>query len=201
MTRRTRYRFNVTTSDGRVFEHHILDYDRYSAEAWFRARYATVEYLGTGMGRPPLARAPQAFKIDQAALAEAIALLGITLPVSVKITAHGGRTLGTHRFKAMHGTFMRDKSTDTASGGMYHHICIRSWLSVEQAGRTLWHELTHAMQAERETDRNAPLREQFEGWRFCAARGRGTTYRAKPIEVEAREHEPLNDDLPLAVSA
>lgn len=198
--RRTRYRFTI---DGT--EYHTLAYSQERAEAWMHRLYpnASVVYLGTGTGRAPRAadRPPQAFAIDQAALAEAIALLGIKLPVHVKITAHGGRTMGTHRFRAAHGTFMRDPERDTASGGMVHAIAIRSWLGVEEAGRTLWHELTHAMQAERETASATTMREQFEGWRFCAARGRGITYRAKPIEVEARDHEPLNDDLPLAVPA
>jgi hypothetical protein len=42
------------------------------------------------------------------------------------------------------------------------------------------------------------MRESFDAWRLCEAQGRGVAYRAKPIEVEAREYEAFNDEKPLA---
>lgn len=138
------------------------------------------------------------FKINQANLREAIDLLGIKLPVQIRYNGKAGPTNGTHRFAPRSGKFMHDQERDTARGGMVHRITLKSYLTADQAGRTLWHELTHAMQAERETREAQTMREAFMGWRFCSARGRGVSYSRKPIEVEAREHEPLNDDLPLA---
>lgn len=197
-----RSRFTAYTDQGPKV---ILAYTVAQVQRYFEGCGYVVSRIERGDYRTARAQfnppADGGWKLDRAALAEAIALLGLSLPVKIKQTSHQGGRYGAHSFRPLRGKFFRDPSRDTAAGGMYHHITVKSWLSPEQAGRTLWHELTHAMQAERETAQATTMREQFQGWRFCAARGRGTAYRAKPIEVEAREHEPLNDDLPLAVPA
>lgn len=179
----------------------ILAYDADGACNYFQRRNYVVLNVERGDYRRVERRAAApagGFTIDRVNLAEAIDLLGIKFPVQIKFNSRNGATLGNHRFVPRAGKFKVNPDLDTASGGMVHRIMLKSYLTPDQAGRTLWHELTHAMQAERESASAATMREAFEAWRFCSARGRGTTYLRKPIEVEAREHEPLNDDLPLA---
>lgn len=202
--KRSRYTVTVSRLGSAAIDRKvILAYSALGARQYFENRHYTVLEVERGDYRRTERAAryvPEGggFSIDQKALAEAIELLGIKRPVQIRLNGKVGPTHGTHRWVPRSGKFKVNPNLDTATGGMLHRITLKSYLTAEQAGRTLWHELTHAMQAERESADAATMREAFEAWRFCSARGRGIAYNRKPIEVEAREHEPLNDDLPLA---
>lgn len=94
-------------------------------------------------------------------LTAAIAELGLELPVVIRFNSRHGRTNGNYRRQHTH-----------------HDIMLKSYLDHEQASSTLWHELTHAMQAERAGSAFA--------WSVLTKQQRKTPYRRRPIEVEAR---------------
>lgn len=112
------------------------------------------------------------FVINKAALADAIELLGLKLPVKVRTHARVGDTNGNYR--------LRDG---------WHDIMLKSYHTPEQASSTLWHELTHAMQAERAGGKDE--------WRSVRNEQRRYSYRIRPIEVEAREMSEAMADIPL----
>jgi hypothetical protein len=70
------------------------------------------------------------WSISVSAIREAIDFLELTAPVEVKLAA-GLRRHGAHRFR----------------DGV-HVITLSTYLNVEQASFTLWHELTHAAQTD-----------------------------------------------------
>lgn len=118
---------------------------------------------------------------------DACAELGIEFPVSIQKTSHKGARMGRHRADSLN------------SGKPYHNITIKSWLTAEQAGRTLWHELRHAQQCEAlavETGTEFGTDDFIRAWREVYRDG--TTYRHKRWEREAVATEPNNDRLPLA---
>jgi hypothetical protein len=115
--------------------------------------------------------------LDREALKDACDLLGIMLPVHVRYNGVAGGTNGTHRYKYGHDA---PPSAGVASSAPYHHIVIKSYLSAEEATSTLWHELTHAVQAER-----ASRIDPRAWWAVVRAQHRWS-YRMRPIEVEAR---------------
>lgn len=200
-----RSRFSVTLANGE--RHVVLARSASAATDWFNRKARTLDQRAVsvvkGDYRVTELEASGGWRVNRANLAEAIEFLGITLPVRIKPTAsRGGGGLGAHRFKPRVGRFMRDPARDTASGGMFHQITANSRLNPDAAGRTLWHELCHAAQAEevvRQLPANSTLREQFLAWRTCEARAVGVAYDRKPIEVEAREFEGYNDEMPLAL--
>jgi hypothetical protein len=123
------------------------------------------------------------FRIDQGALRDACELLGIRLPVRVRYHSRVGGCLGNHRLRA-------EKRGD----GHWHDIMLKSYLSAEKASRALWHELTHAAQAERAGGTLAD-------WAREHRRQVAYSYSVRPIEREARDMEVTMADVPLAVSA
>jgi hypothetical protein len=179
--RRTRYRFIATPPRSAVAERiDVLGYSREAAltllarKGWTNPRPAPEPPKPRGSWRP-----------DHAAIREAIEFLGISHPVKIKQTSRQGGRYGAHELR-------RD-----AGGKVYSHITVKSWLDAREAGRTLWHELAHAMQASRAIDAN-PDRDPLVAWGAVRAKGKGVPYRAKPIEVEARSYESFNDETPLA---
>jgi hypothetical protein len=133
-------------------------------------------------------RKPQTWAFDFEAIAEAARELGIERPIVVGIVEAGGRTQtthGAHRVKTM----IHDGTT-----GPVHSVTVRRTCTAEQASQTLWHELAHAMQAERHGDPHT----------FYAAYAReggagsyGTAYERNPYEVEARSFEANAERLAL----
>lgn len=127
-------------------------------------------------------------------LDEAKDFLGLRLPVQIKQTRHQGGRYGAYRLRF------------TPAGRPYHCITVKTWLDPVEAGRTLWHELCHAMQAERAAERRAgtPTLDRLsptdwvEAWRTTPER-RGS-YRTRAIEVEARAFEDFNAECPLAAA-
>lgn len=125
-------------------------------------------------------------KPNMLAIREACAFLDVKLPVKVRVTNHQGGCMGQHRARY-------DAATRTWS----HDILVKSWLTVEQMGETLWHELAHAMQFERDAlTRSSDPFTVRRAWH--AAYRDGTTYRHKPYEVEARSYEHHNAEIALA---
>jgi hypothetical protein len=57
---------------------------------------------------------------------------------------------------------------------------VKSYLGAQEASGTLWHELTHAMQAER-------VVKAGESWQSHTAAQARWTYSRRPIEIEARQ--------------
>lgn len=192
--RRTRYTFTATKY-GREGNIDVLAYSLDGAIHVLTTRGYTDVRRTT---KPPASKAGAAWAPDWAAINHAIEFLGLTLPVDIKLTGHQGGRYGAHTFRAARGAFYKDFTRDTASGGMRHAITVKNWLAPEQAGRTLWHELCHAMQAENAVKAAGAvtMREQLTAWAHCSARRGNYSYR--PIEVEAREYEAFNDEQPLA---
>ena len=112
------------------------------------------------------------FTIDRAALKDACDLLGLKVPVRIRFSSKVGRTLGNYR---------------GMSKG-YHDIMLKSYRTAEQASSTLWHELTHAMQAERAGG--------HVGWQAELAKSYGK-YKRCPLEIEARQMQATMADVML----
>lgn len=195
--RRSRYTVTAQRPIVGVKQHVVLAYDAHGARRYYEARGWTVIQVVKG-DLVNCAPAAGGWTLDRAAFRAAVEFLGIKMPVQIKQTGHQGGRYGAHQFAPARGKFMKDARLDTASGGMIHKITVKSWLSPEQAGRTLWHELCHAMQSEQACADATTMRDQFMAWRFCSARGHGVAYNRKPIEVEARSYETFNDEKPLA---
>lgn len=131
------------------------------------------------------------YRLNQGAIAIAKRQLGISWPVSI---AYKGKERGTH------------KARIDAKGTPYHQICLNAFLTPEDAGRTLWHELRHAQQSE-ELSRSCgsmPGTPEYSRAHSLAYLGkrpgqrRGTNYRTRLWEIEARQTEKNNDGRPLA---
>jgi hypothetical protein len=137
---------------------------------------------------------------------EAIDFLGLTQPVSIKVTGRRGGRHGAHQLRGVDGRdrfYRRGLLSDfEVAADVGHYITVKSWLTPQQAGETIWHELCHAMQAEQviaTLAAPASPRDKYDAWNTCEAKGKGVTYLRKPIEVEAREYQRFNDEIPLAV--
>lgn len=180
--RRTRRSFIATAPDGTTKQINVLCYsDDFAFRYLEQAGYCNIEKIVKPRTRVPASEAT--WRKNDRAIQEAIEMLGLRLPVTIKLTGHAGGRRGGYR------------PTDDGAG---HHITIKNYLDPERAGRTLWHELAHAMQFERETDgrvgRAALLR-----WNASDIH-RGS-YSRRPCEVEARNFEEYNDACPLTLPA
>jgi hypothetical protein len=202
-----RSRYTVTMQSG--VKHVVLAYSLQEARTFYERRGYSVTNVTKGDFRKTAQRAAQSSsgaKHVPAAVAEAIDFLGITLPVDIRYSSHSGGVYGRHsayptgagiRVSGNRVFGLREHTAETAT--FRHRILLKSWLSADQMGRTLWHELAHAMQFERDhyigqEDRNASavMRAYHASYRD------GTAYLHKPAEVEARSYEPFNDETPLA---
>lgn len=159
--RRTRYTVEVEGREPVV----VLSYNHGGAiETAERHGYKVV---GASMGdyrkeaRAREAKATGGFRINQAALNEAKAILGLKLPVRIRYNGRVGSTNGNYQF---HGT--------------HHDVMLKRYHTPEQANVTLWHELQHAAQAERTSS--------LEAWRAFQKQQRRYPYHHRPMEVEAR---------------
>lgn len=196
-----RSRFTVFTDRGPQV---ILAYDRAGAAAYYERRGLTVIRVEAGDYRHVEASAKpgEIWKLDREALQLALDFFRIELPVEIKFTGHRGGRLGAHTLDAYGGNVIKrggriahlDSATD-----IKHKITVKRWLSAEQASRTLWHELAHAMQAERAACAANAITpaDILRSWRDCSERGRGISYENKPHEIEAREYEAYHDEIPL----
>jgi len=188
-TRRPRRtRFVVETSFGEQF---ILCYTAEQA----RTYYENVRGYAVYGVKPWAAKwtppADSGWRLNEANLVKAIEFLGLTRRVEIKQTGHKGGRRGAYYLK----TGASERSAD-----MYHRITAKSWLPPAQASRTLWHELTHAMQAERILASN-PRATSDEVWKIWRSEyWDGTGYEHKPHEIEANAYaDDFAAELPLAV--
>lgn len=170
--RRTRYTVRFHDDDEPKV---ILAYSAQGAREYYERMGYAVRTVIKGdyrrQQRAAKAKIQGGFRIDQNALKDAIDLLGLKLPVKVRFHARHGNTQGNYR--------LRDG---------WHDIMLKSYHTPEQASSTLWHELTHAMQAERAGDKTA--------WRKVIADQAVYAYGRRPVEVEANEmSETMNDVL------
>ncbi len=117
------------------------------------------------------------YRVDAEALKAAIELLGLKLPVKVRHNSRVGSTRGNYRI--------------TKDGT--HDIMVKSYLTPEQASSTLWHELTHAMQAER-------AGANWTAWGRAINDQKRWPYSRRPIEIEAQQMSADMADLPLCVA-
>jgi hypothetical protein len=172
-----RSRFTVTFTDGDRTV--ILAYT--GQDSQIREHYArmgkTVASIVKGDHRAPVAASGPSFVIDQSALADAIDLLGLKVPVKVRFNSRAGATNGNYRLRR-------------APGGLYHDIMLKSYHDAEQASSTLWHELCHAMQAER-------VMLAGEEWGSFTAAQKRWPYSRRPIQIEARQMSADMADCPL----
>lgn len=173
--KRTRYTVTVQRHGIGVERRVILAYDAAGA----RDFYATLGYVVIQVvkgdyrnaARRAAVLAAGGFRVDQAALRDACDLLGLKLPVRIRFNSRVGSTNGNYRF-----------------AGTYHNIMLKSYLTPEQASSTLWHELTHAMQAERAGSLSA--------WAQVQSESHGK-YRRCPREIEARRMSATMHDVAL----
>ncbi len=175
MPRQRRSRFTVHFLDGRdpsVILAHSADY----ARAYYTARGRDVGRVVKGdyrvKAREAAAKASGGFKLDHAAVRDACDLLGLKLPVSIRFNGRVGNTNGNYSFD-----------------GRKHRIMLKSYRTPEQASSTLWHELCHAMQAERAGT--------MADWAVVRREEARYPYRSRPIEREAREMSATMADVPL----
>lgn len=150
-------------------------------------------YKVLGVSRTLPRPADGGFRIDTQAVNEVIEFLGIKLPVKFKIgksvKKNGSCCLrpsgGSYYNK---GGYHYNISTATA---LHHEVFVSEALTAEKASHTIWHELVHAVQAERVIDRllaqgtytpETAVRVWHKEYRD------GTAYAQKAQEREANEY-------------
>lgn len=199
--RRQRFRAHLERA-GALSERTILAYEVASVADFYRRMGYTVLHVESARKKRTCERpANKPWRHNDRAIRDAIEFLGITLPVRIKPTNVAGGRLGAHTLRPVGPGVRRQGSRVHGiehATGLVHHITVKSWQDAEQASRTLWHELTHAMQAERELaklpDPN-DLRTALRTWGRAYRDGR--SYDRKPIEREAREYEEFAAEHPL----
>jgi hypothetical protein len=208
MAQRRRSRFTATARDGS--KHVVLAYSTMDARRFYEKRGVDVVTVVRGdyrmAARTPSAPSNPQWRKNTCAILDAIEFLGLTKPVTIKVTTRRGGRQGAHQLRGVDSTprfFSRGAVSDFArAADVGHYITIKSWLDPKRAGEVIWHELCHAMQAE-EVMRALPATcgpmQQYHAWALHESQGKGVTYMRKPVEVEAREYERFNDEMPLAV--
>lgn len=177
MPRRSRFTATLSHDTSReIVKRVILAYSPGDVRDYYTRKGYVVLGVQRGDYRAPArAAAVKAngggWRVDRAALRDACDLLGLKLPVSIRFNSRVGRTNGNYRFT-----------------GTSHDIMLKSYRTAEQASATLWHELTHALQAERAGSTTA--------WQGVLADSRGK-YQRCPLEIEARAMSRTMSDVPL----
>lgn len=205
---RRRSRFTVTMREG--VKYVILAYSGMDARSHYERRGCNVLTVERGdyrmAARTPSVPSHPQWRKNERAIREAIEFLGITKPVLIRVTNRRGGRGGAHQLRGVNSRdqfFSRGLVKDfEVAADVGHYITIKSWHDAKRAGEVIWHELCHAMQAEQVLAAlPAPVspREAYDAWTTHESKGKGVTYRRKPVEVEAREYERFNDEMPLAV--
>lgn len=195
--RRQRYRAHLER-DGELSTRMILAYNPQSVEDFYRRMgYIVLDVESARKRRTTERPNNPRWVLDNRAIREACEFLGLTLPVDIKPTNVAGGRHGAHCYTPVDASgrpikYLRDLDR---VAGFRHRITVKSWLDVEQASRTLWHELCHAMQAEQVAGELSPAA-ALQAWKVAYRDGRA--YSRKPIEVEAREYEEFATEHPLA---
>lgn len=151
----------------------ILAYSAEGARRHYEDRGQTVVRVQSGDYRMKALPTGGGFRIDQEAVEEARGLLGLKMPVKIRLNGRVGPTNGNYRLR-----------------GRQHHIMVKSYLPAEKATEALWHELCHAMQAERSGG-------TIQAWIEYHDTQRGYSYWDRPMEREARALATDMRDIPL----
>jgi hypothetical protein len=130
------------------------------------------------------------WEVDRAAVKRASTELGVTHPVYVK-RSPGKNVKGRYHGLVKGSELHRLCEPDT----LYHYVTIAAKASADDASRTLWHELTHAAQAERDAQFH---RKYARIARMTGANGSGSdsahaAYLSIPYEIEARKNSGMHD--------
>lgn len=184
MTRRRRSRYTIYLSDEAVVIGDpkpivLLAYGAQDAHEWATKRYGDlVLNIEEGDYRKKarhqaIREAAGGYSVDFNKLDAVTEGLGLKWPVCIRYHARIGNTHGNYRLK-------RD-----AAGNLWHDIMLKSYHDANEANNTLWHELCHALQAEKSGD--------YDSWQTFRKQQRKWTYKTRPMEIEARlfaeEHE------------
>ncbi len=170
--RRSRFTVHIVGREPRV----VLSYTSAGAGEHYERMGYTVLKVVKGDHRKPVALPARRFVIDQPALADAIDLLGLKVPVKIRYNSRQGATAGNYRFR--YGA---------------HDIMLKSYATAAEASQTLWHELQHAVQAERAGT--------AQDWTKVVNDQRRYPYSRRPIEVEARALATQMSDCSLTKAA
>jgi hypothetical protein len=175
--KRQRYEVKWLNRDGEACDDHVLAYTLESAEQIIKNLGGTVEQIAK-VGRAK----DSGVRVDQEALAQAVELLGLKLPV--RIGYKGGRPgVGSHG------------SHIVTRGAAAHKIVLATGQDAESMSRALWHELTHASQYEWIIEQvGGDMDRAFRIW----GRTRHGRYEDRTIEREARAGEARHEELALA---
>lgn len=178
--RRTRYTVEFHSDTRKMV---ILAYNSADAAEFYTRRGFNVKRVTKGDYRKPHKPITGA-RPDHTAIQEAASFLDLSFPVEVRTSSRQGGAYGHYiaRYRA---------------GRWRHSIMVKSWLDAEQMGRTLWHELTHAMQFERDSFRPGLAPNEVRTRHNSRYRD-GTSYHQKPAEVEANSYMDYNSEIPLA---
>ena len=144
-----------------------------------------------------------AFVLDPQAIQAAADFLGLEHPVHVQVRRGVHSWLGIYR-----GLLFQPSGARTTRWSEPRHVIgLNGGMDPEQASRTLWHEMAHALQCERDYDGNWRLffREYSDAMRavgaksMAARQGAGhKRYKAVHFEHEADEYACLAETDPLA---
>ena len=117
------------------------------------------------------------WRLKDGALELAIRELGLKWPVDIAPNAREGNTSG--NYILAHGSCAPQRRSYLWVWAYYHRIMVKRYLTPQEASETLWHELAHALQAERCGS--------WEPWeRYQIHQRRNFNYSDRPMEVEAR---------------
>jgi hypothetical protein len=128
--------------------------------------------------------AKPAWTSDWAAVTEAKDLLKIQWPLKITRTFCQTR-YGRHTIRYRMGDLVPR-----------HYITARKTSTPEKASQTLWHELTHASQAEQAAEGKKGI-DRVKAWIELSNKENLKPYDARPIELNARTAEYCAEHLPL----
>lgn len=189
--RRTRYTVTHRTSAG-IKQAVVLGYSLDGIRIhMIRCGYDVTKVVKGDYRAAPRAVAQSGgtgWKLDRRALNAAAKSLGLKLPVHIKTNSKYGGTNGTYRFK---DAAKAPRGFAMANASAYHNIVIKSYLTPQQATETMWHELQHAVQAERAGSVIA--------WNAFTRDQKRYSYKRRPIEIEARRVASANAHKMLAL--
>lgn len=182
----------------------ILAYDALEARGWYEGRKGRLVASVTEGDYRALTRSPSGAKPIESNVAEAMAFLGLKLEADITLSNRAQfqrgmyRSIPMHPFLCTHRDRIFGGDIVTASEATWKHtIRLTASQDAEEMGKTLWHELTHAMQFERDMlPHDGTVHDVLVQWR--AMYRDGTSYASKPYEVEANNYMQHNKELPLA---
>jgi hypothetical protein len=136
-------------------------------------------------------RQSKAWAIDDAAFAQAVEFLGLRHPIFLDYTS-SYKNAGTYSLR--YGWALpKSAPARLRHATLVHRIMVRRADSAADVSRALWHELCHAMQAERELSTAGG----YGAYSRKVDAEKLLPYRVRPSEIEAREYEAFHDEMPL----